>query len=324
MLNKKTISVLEKFQNKVIPISEAIHFVDGKVYTTDLENFCIYKRQGKEKDFGVNIKDLKKVLSRTDIEDISLTTDYKVSLTAGKKVFNFAPYTEDFIKIPQIESEHIGILEITKEILGLKNFVSKDDLRPTITGLHWSNKNSELVATDAHILKRVETCIKPSKDLLIDSAVFNIPEGLYDVYESQEYITFENKEFIFMIKDTGYTYPNYKAIIPTDFNQKLEVGYKYFVECLNDALICANSYTSKGVIDGNILKSEDLDMQSSFKCELMAKETSSFAFGFNIKFMLSALKEIRNADVVTIDLVSENRAMIINGNTLLMPLMINN
>jgi DNA polymerase III sliding clamp (beta) subunit (PCNA family) len=323
MLNKKTISVLEKFQNKVLPITESIHFVDGKIYTTDLTNFCIYKGQGKESDFALNIKDLKKVLSRTDIDDISLSSEGKASLTAGKKVFNFAAYTKDFVRIPQIDSEHIGVLEITKEIIGLKNFASKDDLRPNLKGLHWSSENSEIVATDAHILKRVETCIKPSKDLLIDSAVFNIPEGLYDVYESEKYVTFESNDFIFIIKETGEIFPNYRAIIPTEFTQKLEVGYKYFVECLNDALICANSYTSKGVIDGNVLKSEDLDMQSSFKCELMARETSSFAFGFNIKFMLSALKEIRNTDVVTIDLVSENRAMIINGNTLLMPLKLN-
>jgi DNA polymerase III sliding clamp (beta) subunit (PCNA family) len=323
MLNKKTISVLEKFSSKVLPVLESIHFADGKVYTSNIENFCIAKVQGKEQDFALNIKDLKKVISRTEVDDISLSSPDKVSLTSGKKVFSFSPYTEDLIKIPEIHSQHVGLLEITKEILGLRNFISKDDFRPNLRGLHWSSKNSEFVATDAHILKTVKTDIKPSKDLLLNEIVFNIPEGIYNVYESEEYITFESKDFIFIIKEMGYRYPDYNSVIPRDFTQKFEVGYKYFVDCLNDALICASNIAYKGVIKGDILSSENWE-NSSFQCELMASRKSNFPFAFNIKYMLSILKEIRDSDVVTIDLVSENRAMIINGNTLLMPLMIEN
>jgi len=323
MLNKKTISVLEKFSSKMLPVLESIYFVDGKVYTSNYKNFCIAKVQGKEQDFAVNIKDFKKVISRTELDHISLSSSDKVSLTSGKKVFNFSPYTEDLIKIPEIRSQHIGLLEITKEILGLRNFIDKGEFMPNLQGLHWSSKNSEFVATDAHILKTVKTDIKPSKDLILDEVVFNIPEGIYDVYESEEYITFESKDFIFIIKEIDNRYPDYKSVIPRDFTQKLEVGYKYFVDCLNDALICANTMTFKGVIKGDILSSEN-EENSSFQCELMASRKSNFPFAFNIKYMLSVLKEIRDSDIVTIDLVGENRAMIINRNTLLFPLMIEN
>src|SRR5690606_31966962 len=161
-----------------------------------------------------------------------------------------------------------------------------------MTGLFWSKDNSEFAATDAHKLKWI-SAPKSTKDIIIPSKVFLLPEGHYEVYISDRNIQLECDDFTATFRLIDGNYPNYRAVIP-EGGSVLKLEKKEFTECLNDALICANKTTNRAVLySSGILVAEDLDENKYFKAILESTyKGDGITIGFNARLMLECIKSI--------------------------------
>lgn len=324
-MNKKTFNLIEKFQDKKSKLSTA-KISGGYIEVSDLENSIRAKIEHKGEGL-VSVSELKKIFQRNDVDSIELD-DKSASIRCGKKEFTISSGNiENFQKLPS-DFKFMCTMVIDKEFLSLKSFLGTDGARPAMMGVHWSKDHSEFVATDAHKLKWINAP-KSEKDMVINPKVFLLPEGEYNVSVNDSHVQFECDEFtaVFkLIELIDSKFPDYRAIIPTN-DKKLTVDKKEFTECLTDALICANPITNQGIINSDgVVSSEDLDKSKSFKAKL---DYSSFegiegiTIGFNIKPMLECLKSIEGTEgTVEISMSVPTRAMILNGNILLMPIRI--
>lgn len=321
-MKKSTFNILSKFSRKITPFNTA-YVSDGQILFSDGLNSVRANINTSGDDAVVLIEDLKRVFSRGDIDTINIS-DGKAELLVGSKSFKVSAKDDDIIDYPGLGMQINESFEITPEILKAKKFLSKDDLRPAMTGICFSHTNKEICATDAHRLYFTPCDVGFTSDVVLHPAFFNIPVGSYKVFESPKHVSFVNDEYTFSIHKIDERYPDYRAVIPTAFNNSFSYDKKEFKELLQDALVCANTTTNKAYLDSDgFIYSEDIDMDREFKGtakSFVADRSDDMRIGINIKFMLECVDAIDD-NTIKIDLVAPNRAMIINGCVLLMPVM---
>lgn len=175
------------------------------------------------------------------------------------------------------------------------------------------------------------------------------------------YAKFQNKHFTMYSRCCDERFPDYKNVIPQlDKCNHFEVTVNTadLLKIIKQALVTANKTTHQlrfemASIKANLLrvKSDDLDFGMSFSKEIVAKltehhivkhidvfnkETNQMesqplamlhlfdAIGMNGKLLLEILKWINPGNTVSFSMTVPNRAIMINYNTLLMPVMLNN
>jgi DNA polymerase-3 subunit beta len=99
------------------------------------------------------------VITEQDIEIISKeTTPWQTKVVDRARAKFSGENTEDFQKVPEVLEDYGFIpLYALAEIKDLLNYVSKDELRPSMTGINFGYRqtNFEMTATDGHALKLV-------------------------------------------------------------------------------------------------------------------------------------------------------------------------
>lgn len=322
-MKKSTFNLISKFGDIKKNHSSKAFVSNNMMYFSDGDNTAAASISLSGPDGMIDISDLKKVFSRGDVDSIKMGGG-KADLAIGKKSFKLNADEDGFY-----ESEIKGIIvndsfTITEEILRAQKFLSKDELRPAMCGIHFSKENKQICTTDAHRMYFVSCDPGFGADIVLNKMFFNIPIGTYCVYEHEKSVTFVNKDYRFTIAKIDERYPAYSNVITTSFNTVFTYSKAEFKELINDALVCANQTTTKILLTGQgDVKSQDIDLNKEFEARA---ETFVNKEGFEVdiymsgKFLLTCLDAIES-DLINIEITAPNRAVIINNCVLLMPIM---
>lgn len=252
--------------------------------------------------------------------------------------------------------------DIFKEFKDLLNYVTKDELRPAMTGIGFMQHegNFQMCATDGHRLKFVtvpelKNDDKEMQHFILNAKAANIlsslnfqPKGrgkakVETMPESVTVCSSEPSEdgdksisFLFsygaydmevITKDINERYPQYWDVIPSKSTTQFTIDKKNFLNVLDKAVLFANKTTNQirlSLNGSNKISAEDLDFSHEYTGEVGGTyEGNHIEIGFNGAF----LKEVINSfDDVTLEMSEPNKAAVIrkgNSLALVMPVMLN-
>ena len=331
------VKTAKKFRDKTLPILDEILFSGNIVRLSNLEqNIDLETEENFGDGFTVPFAEFEKVVQKVKTGDITISPedDLKVKVSTQKGVFTFVGQEpDDFPKHTSVsEMTHITdlCLEEMEKIKKAEVFSCKDELRPVLRSV-FVDKDA-IVGTDGHVLSFYPSAKERDSSFLIDNKIAKHISGLkreVSVFEGgkdNNFIAFKVDNLSIVSRKIDGTFPNYKAVIPQANDKEMVLDSKNFLDALDVAEI---SLPVSGLIvlkekDGKIsIRTEDLDFNKSFSCELTGKGIGdSFEIGFKCQFMKNILKT-ENSKSTKITFSTPNRAMIINDHVLLMPLIIN-
>ena len=300
-----------------LPILGQICIENGIMKVTDLENTLIVPVEDK-RSYTIPFKTLKAVLKQKP-EDlkIEIEKDDKLSLLYGKRSLTVQRLNpEDFPLLPKGKFRKIDEWNAEKltKLLGQLPFISKEELRPALTGVLLEyNDEIRAVSTDGHIMrvtnfgngsKVKEVRILPNKALRILSAP---PLKPVEFYSSSTHAKFEWQDgTILYTRWIDETYPDYKPFVE---NWRLKgsatFDVKELLAAISDAKPFVNKVTqgirmrlSNGLLE---LVCEDTDNQISFKASVPLPsnlKSEGLDMAFNALFLETILKGIGTEKVV--------------------------
>jgi DNA polymerase-3 subunit beta len=324
-------------KNAVIPVLEEFFFVDGKIIASDLENFIVYNLGAHWGTFTLPANDLIKLLSALPKgSEISFNNNPETNQTeilvigTNKKFKLTGSSPEEFPAIPAPQ-KNIGFIS-SNDIEKIKSalpFVSKDNYKPAMGGIFL---NGEIASTDGHRLIWFQSDKGLKQSFIIPAkAAKLLTEEIHTVYygkkDETEYVNFTSSEYSLITRVINERFPDYHQAIPQNNQIKVEVSKKAFIESLKLALLATNKTTHrvKLAINSDLqISSEDLDFNSEFSDTIEAKAEGTeglFEIGFNGLFLLEFAEDVKE-EVLSFEFSAPNRAAIINGNRLVMPVML--
>ena len=255
---------------------------------------------------------------------------------------------EEFPTIPKVDKTNkIKISGKTlKEVINSTLFaVSKDDLKPSLTGVlfRFNSNGLTVVATDGHrLVKMVDRDYKkdifsgdivvPRKFLSYLSSHLSDEEVVISLGETHLTATIDRDTII--TRTISEVFPDYESVIPTDNNNKLVVDKKSLLGAIKRVSIFSNKSTHQVAFNVSreqfFITTEDTESSSKAKEEIIATyEGEDLIIGYNGEY----LKDVINhtvGDEVTIKLNTPISATLFVGPSendnkimLLMPVRIN-
>ncbi len=254
---------------------------------------------------------------------------FAVEITTGEGRYKLIGHNadEDFPETPVIEdgdsfnmSSAVLAEAISKTVFAAGN----DELRPVMSGvlLEMTEDAISFVATDAHKLVRyTRSDIKPPREQLIILPVKSLSQIRYvlggeeldvkiEYNEKNAFFEFGNIQLI--CKLIVGKYPNYRAVIPAENPNKLQIQRGLLLNTIKRVSIFANQSTHqiRFKLSGQSLElsAEDIDYSNeaveSINCNYDGEDLE---IGFNSKFMQEMLSNTNTKEVL-IEMSQSNRA----------------
>lgn len=326
MLTTKQTTSLVKTINNQINVTEKAKIKDGWVTTNDLEVFNSYKIDSDAEGL-VDAKKLKKAID--NIKPTSITSDgNKLSVVnGGKKVdFNLDMDVSDFPKFNQGNLKTAISLD-TKYLKSFIPFMVMDELRQKFNGLAFTEEG--ICATDAYKMKFSFDyihhfdfdCIIPRKAIeVLTEDDYSISFGKNDNGYKMGRLSSLNGIHIVEFRLIDENYVKFTNVIPTENPYSTGIYASDLQKAIKSAIPFANKTTLAAKLDEYDLITEDLDNGLTYSEELKLSNKMEFTIGFNLKFMEVIAKDCDG--LMDIVYSQPNRAMVINGEYLLMPVML--
>lgn len=284
-------------------------------------------------------------------EDIYLqitpsTTKGFLNISSGDVSIKLASMNVDDMIKSSIPSAVKGyIMPASKLIENLKHaekFTSKDELRPSMCGIYlcqWNNK-VYMVSTDAHrlLFRKINNMDYCGYDFLIKKDLGRI---LSSVFKKEQPLVLCRKDKINLIegesarvavRNIDEKYPEWSAVLPMDDSNEVFVNRKRLESILKfTSAITDNQHHLKMDIgiDSIILSTEDIfgvtPVSSKSKIQVLkTNQEKKCTIGVDSIFLMTCIS-INKDDLVKITHSGlPNRAVVINNEVLLMPVMLNN
>lgn len=324
------------------------------VSSFDLENAIVKRGQviSSEEDicFLVDAKDLLNAMSslKDDVVTLYASLDVeRLEIVHTKGKMALPVFDGSTFPTPKKE-ENANNITLPSETLfnWLKialNFVSTDNIRPTMTGVYLLKENGKIwcASTDAHQLfadyiecdiddKVVDTILTPSAVKVITNMINETNDVTLSIGEKNTVVRTPNCTL--STRKIEGRYPNFRCIIPKEALIKVNVNKTEIVDSVKRAIITANIGTSllKMNIDGlNIkLESEDLDFAKKTH-ETITCNSANGEITIGVKGTLfSGILNLINSDTLNIEMNNVSSAIVIktedkpNMTMLVMPMLI--
>lgn len=330
-MKAQVLNQINKFRNnKVIHALSFAYIQSESITVSDLELYYKAKHGITVKGAGlVNVEQFIKIAKKTVIEFISFA-DKKCTIDTNKGVFTLQTEdVNDFPIIPRVNSA-VGIIsgELLKDY---SQFTSTDDLRPAMCGMFIS-ETGELAATNAHYLRWNDTI-----DYEYNKPVIVCNSALDKVDKANEYwlMDTDKPEYFALASDTetiifrliDETFPNYKVVIPTGNDKKVILNKKLLIDAIESAKIATSTATKQIKLtsySGKVhVESEDIDFCSEYLSPEIGTTEDMPTIGFNADYLKLITSNV-NSEIIDVQMSTANRAVIMNSNMLLMPVMLNN
>lgn len=333
------------YQSSAKKVKTALPILDYSIYNpdtgmitcTDLE-FEVHLDVGKNLSLGMMLIP-NDVISSMVPEEITQILPNKIVTESGQE-YLFARPEQDVLAFPTLMSEsfqkgnqvHHTDIRISKLINSASKLTRKDELRPAMTGVLIDSEN--IVATDAHKL------IFTPHGLDVGDIEIIIPKSTASMVRDVCAVSFKEKHSMFKCFDgkitmyclnIGDKFPRYKSVIPTDF----PYGYvsfadkKTLIKAAKDILPFTPKINHKIKVtvseEDFIIHAEDPDRgvekTTKIKCDGSRVKQGGVTFGLNAKFLADSLNASQHKHA-SINLNEPNRAIVINDEVLLMPVML--
>lgn len=300
---------------------------EGKVAVDD-RLFLSYLR--KLKDEVVIIKEEEnKIMIKASKSKLDLLKDDAVNYPSSKEITN-------------VKSIKLNADELTKGIHNTIYAVSKDEIRPILTGILIEKKNKTLrfVAIDGYRIayQRFEIEDDEEIQIIVPARTMQLLYGLLQEVEEVEIMFNENtcifKTEKFTLKSSLLEgqFIDYEQIINTERTIKAIVDTKEIVESLERAklLVNATNNTSiKLIIKDDVMKITTNNDLGAYSDELTIElEGEDLEIAFNVNYLLDALKRITSERCIFYLVSSVKPVIIVNYDNedlinLILPIRIN-
>lgn len=334
-------------QNKVMPILEnfKIESVNGDmvVSVTDLGVYVVAKtgiKYSHNEPILVNASRFASLFNSLG-GDSSVGIDVKDSVMVLKKgkssyklpVLSTDGFPDVWVLPDSIKS--VSIHNLTNVIDKTVWCASRDELRPSMTGVYFDGSNA--VATDAHKLVKIGFGRKLSNDsVIIPTKSLNVVKSLLnescDVKIGDKKALFEDLGVKVYTNLIDEKYPNYEAVIPQHFTGSVSINRKVLLDAVNRLLLSSDPNTHRITLDftsqeGSLLISSSDDVMGlngmeEIECKF---EGDALRIGLNGRFLVDALKTF-SAELIELQFITPDKAMIVKVSDehiiLLMPVLI--
>jgi len=334
-MNTKTIAKAVKAtvsKNSVIPACSQIQFTGTNLIATDLETWISipYATPFKfcaEHDNIINMWE-------------TLTDGYDVTQDESSIVFQYGKakikmMAQEYVVYPVLEEykKDVAIVKLldsdVKLLTTANDFIGADELRPSFKLI--CLRNGKMYATDAHsaMFHPLESDIQD--DVFISKKVRTLLQlwnGDWDVYAGSKYTSFTNADGVVITTRTSdERYPDIENVIPRENPVELKVIVKEFTDIIKTGSKFANKNSNRVAVVCNegktTLSFSDEELGQSYEAELELQSVNdNITIGFNSRFLDRVFKHCGNKAII--EMSTPNRAAVINGTFLLMPVMLTN
>lgn len=259
-----------------------------------------------------NFPDVMVTIEANDAGRILLSTE------DNKKYNLSAESVQNYPKVPALEEAASFTMERAKlrRMISKVGFaVSRDELRPQLTGVYLRVANGEirLVSTDGHRLVKmnlkqdgytgdVRECIVPSKAINTVARMCE-REGDVQILFSANQLGFRVGRTTLITKLIEGRYPNYEAVIPSENKNRLTVDLDQFISAVQRASIVSNEISRQIRLrlkpDHLQILVEDVEQgnegQETLPCSY---DGEAMDIGYNAGYVLDVLKQVDTSEVV--------------------------
>lgn len=343
-MNSKQLTNINRFKKATLPILEMARIDADSVTVCNLSHSScetIFYITSHNTDVSgtvcIPVESLVKIARKYDISHISDAGRFKAELQTSAGAFNFrGEDPAEFPIVPELIPGTSRPLKI-KAVEALKDYTSTDSLRPAMCGIYFEGETA--VATDGHRLKWID-CGTDIEFILPNGVIKLLTQDEYKIGRAKlpgsdrpEYMYLASETETLIFKSIDEKYPNWRAVVPTyEDSQALSLHRADTLRAAEAAIIGGNNVSKQVQIvpDGMqvYLYSEDLNLSSSYRSEYIGSvesvrpDGSAFRIGCNAGYLIDILKDLKDLETVNIQMTSANRAMLINGNILLTPIML--
>ena len=313
-------STLPILNSVLIDVSEE----ETTIKSTDLEITVIVKLPASIESVGSvaaplqmlsnitnELPDETRVNFNVDVENkINITTEYGDYNIVGKPA-------DEFPNTPTLETEKQIKMEagVLKEIINKTVFaVSRDDLKPALTGVLFKFLNNGLiaVATDGHRLVKYE---KTNNESVADFGDIIVPkkflglilnglsDGVIKFSIGENHLTTTIGEDQYFTRLIDEKFPDFDGVIPKDNDKNLVVDKKRLLSAVKRVSIFSNKSTHQIALhlkDGEVLVSTEDPEQSTKAKENIKGEYSGddIVVGYNAAYLKDVLSHLDDDDLI--------------------------
>ena len=312
-------------QKSGLPILSNILFEASKdkikLIATDLEIGVVSKISGvdvqEEGSISIPAKKISDIVKELPNKEINLSAkkNNQVTIKCDKSIFKIMGLPKDeFPKVPELSDKDMLVIpqRQLKSILSSTAFaISKDETRYILNGVLFvlTDKKLRVVATDGRRLAMVEKeTPKPlgftRKVIIPSKAVTELQRILKDdgdvkMLFSENQVAFELDDSQLITRLIEGEYPNYEQVIPKQGQDKMGVKRDNFYAAVKRASLLATPDSQSIKLDmlknRVIISKASQDGSEEVDCEYAGDE---FTIGFNPNYLMDALKNINEEEVI--------------------------
>ena len=227
---------------------------------------------------------------------------------------------EEFIALPIALGKSITLpVEVfNKAICATAPFAARNEIKQVLAAIHLklSLTSWEAAATDGHRLGiacsgNTETVEEFTDAVTIPYATITCLKDILSSCKGDCQVTINDNIISFQLTDVLVTsrllndsYPNYRSLLPKQFNYRFIVDKNSFLSALNRVATCAERKDKFVQItfgqESCTLYAEAQDIGGALESvEISSEELSNnFTIGFNIKYLAEAVKAIASKEVI--------------------------
>lgn len=285
---------------------------------------CIVESEGT---IALPAKLLEEVVAHLPKSDITLEVNSNVAIlthSTGKCQLQTAN-PEDFPTLPEVSGTPVtpSVAKLQQALKATLFAASRDEIKQVIAGVHFkfADANWEAAATDGHRLAIASDSVESNNTAALGSVEATIPyqtltqlERILDRVPNNCTINISNGIAVFELQNVCVTsrllegqYPDYPSLIPTHFQYCFKIDKKAFDSALKRTSIVAEQKEKVVKISFDAAQrcatisaqSPDVgDAVEELAIEVENAASDNLEIGFNIKYLLDAIKVIASEQVL--------------------------
>jgi DNA polymerase-3 subunit beta len=284
------------------------------IYATDLESFLVLELPARVEEAGEVSVHADKLTSI--VEELSSSEVYmelkegKLFVKGGKSQFKLVcADPSEFPEFPQVQCKNtIPSKLLLKGILKVEYAISKEDTRHALQGMYVANKEGKLhfVGSDGYRLALYmhegvpleEDLLFPRKSLKVLEKLLKDTLGEVEVGKDENFAHVKGEGWALSVRLLEGEYPDYMAVIPTDYTIKVLLDKTEFENALQrlSAVSSSTAFPVKLTFSSEVVEAEISDPEfGEGKDEVDVLEnlgnSEPMEIGFNGKYLLEALEE---------------------------------
>ncbi len=246
----------------------------------------------------------------------------QVSISCGSARYRLMGMSaEEFPELPKIGTDgHTTVLPVEALLEGLRSTifaVSTDETKKILTGVNLTAEaeKMEFAATDGHRLSVLQTEVSdaeemPSVQVIIPARTLRElekmlekqTEGVIAVQFDQTQIVFETAKQTLTSRLLDGNFPNYRQLLPKDFNRQVTVDRKSFLASLERVAVLADNTNHLVKLSIDAIKQEivltaessDANGQDSLTAQIAGE---SIEIAFNEKYLNEGIRAMDTTEV---------------------------